>query len=88
MPASLPALRPCFTAFGAVLEALAALSHFMVLATRSGSSLAAENLFLRKQFMIRDRDGIFSNELDKAVTAMGVRVFRIPVRSPQAKRNL
>jgi transposase InsO family protein len=36
------------------------------------------------RFVIHDRDSIFSNELDKAVTAMGVRVLRTPVRSPQA----
>ncbi len=34
--------------------------------------------------MIHDRDSIFSQELDKGVTAMGVRVVRTPVRSPQA----
>jgi putative transposase len=38
------------------------------------------------RFVIRDRDSIFSRELDKGVgvTAMGVRVVRTPVRSPQA----
>jgi transposase InsO family protein len=36
------------------------------------------------QYLIHDRDSIFSKELDKQVTAMGVRVLRIPVRAPQA----
>ena len=36
------------------------------------------------RFVIHDRDGIFSRELDKAVTAMGVRVLRTPVRARKA----
>ena len=36
------------------------------------------------RFVIHDRDSIFSQELDKGVTAMGVRVVRTPVRAPQA----
>ena len=36
------------------------------------------------QFVIHDRDGIFSEEVDKEVTAMGVRVLRTPVRAPTA----
>ena len=36
----------------AVLEALATFGHFVVLTTRSRSSLAAENLFLRKQLAL------------------------------------
>jgi hypothetical protein len=36
------------------------------------------------RFLIHDRDSIFSPELDKAVAAMGVRVLRTPLRSPQA----
>jgi len=35
--------------------------------------------------LIHDRDSIYSRELDRAVTAMGVRVLRTPVRAPQAK---
>ena len=34
--------------------------------------------------MIHDRDSIFSTEPDKAVTELGVRVLRTPVRAPQA----
>jgi putative transposase len=34
--------------------------------------------------VIHDRDTIFSQELDKGVSAMGVRVVRTPVRAPQA----
>ena len=34
------------------------------------------------QFVIHDRDSIFSKELDKEVAAMGVRVLRTPVRAP------
>jgi putative transposase len=36
------------------------------------------------RFLIHDRDGIFSQELDRAVAAMGVRVLRTPLQSPQA----
>jgi putative transposase len=36
------------------------------------------------RFLIHDRDSIFSRELDKEVTGMGVRVLRTPVRSPKA----
>jgi transposase InsO family protein len=35
-------------------------------------------------FVIHDRDSIFSLELDRGVTAMGVRVLRTPVRAPRA----
>lgn len=36
------------------------------------------------RFVIHDRDSIFSEELDKAVTELGVRVLRTPVRAPKA----
>jgi transposase InsO family protein len=36
------------------------------------------------RFLIHDRDSIFSRDLDKAVTAMGVRVLKTPVRAPKA----
>jgi transposase InsO family protein len=36
------------------------------------------------RFLIHDRDSIFSKELDKEITAMGVRVLRTPVRAPTA----
>ena len=36
------------------------------------------------RFVIHDRDSIFSRELDKEVSAMGVRVLRTPVRAPKA----
>ncbi len=36
------------------------------------------------QFLIHDRDSIFSRELDAAVKAMGVQVLRTPVRAPKA----
>ena len=35
------------------------------------------------RFVIHDRDRIYSNELDQAVEAMGVRVLRTPVRAPK-----
>ena len=38
----------------------------------------------RYRFVIHDRDRIFSKDLDEAVTSMGVRVLRTPVRDPQA----
>lgn len=36
------------------------------------------------RFLIHDRDSIFSRELDKQITAMGVRVLRTPVQAPKA----
>ena len=36
------------------------------------------------RFVIHDRDGIFSKELDKQVSAMGVRVLGTPVHAPKA----
>jgi transposase InsO family protein len=36
------------------------------------------------RFSIHDRDSIFSRKLDKAVTDLGVRVLRTPVRTPRA----
>jgi hypothetical protein len=36
------------------------------------------------RFVIHDRDSIFSEELDKAVTGMEVRILRTPVRAPKA----
>jgi putative transposase len=36
------------------------------------------------RFLIHDRDSIFSRKLDKAVTDLGVRVLRTPVRAPMA----
>jgi transposase InsO family protein len=36
------------------------------------------------RFVIHDRDSIFSNQLDKGVTDLGVRVFRTPVPAPMA----
>ena len=38
----------------------------------------------RYRFVVHDRDRIYSRDLDAAVTAMGVKVLRTPVRSPQA----
>ena len=38
----------------------------------------------RYRFVIHDRDSIFSQELDRGVTALGVRVLRTPVRAPKA----
>ena len=36
------------------------------------------------RFVIHDRDSIFSKQLDKGVTDLGVRVLRTPVRAPMA----
>ncbi|HEV8416868.1 MAG TPA: hypothetical protein VGQ49_24950 [Bryobacteraceae bacterium] len=36
------------------------------------------------RFLIHDRDSIFSKDLDKAVTAMGVRILKTPARAPKA----
>jgi putative transposase len=38
------------------------------------------------RFLIHDRDSIYSEELDLAVRAMGVRILKTPFRSPQAKQ--
>lgn len=52
MPVSLPYSTTIIHRFRAVLEALATFGHFVVLTSRSRSSLAAENLFLRKQLAL------------------------------------
>jgi transposase InsO family protein len=39
------------------------------------------------QYVIHDRDRIYSHDLDQGVESMGVRVLRTPVRSPQAVRT-
>src|SRR5260370_39518931 len=36
------------------------------------------------RFVIHDRDSIFSEEGDKGLTNLGVRVLRTPVRAPKA----
>jgi putative transposase len=36
------------------------------------------------RFVIHDRDSIFSRELDRQVTHLGVRVLRTPIRAPRA----
>jgi putative transposase len=36
------------------------------------------------RYLIHDRDSIFCKELEKEITAMGVRVVRTPVRAPKA----
>ena len=36
------------------------------------------------QYVIHDRDRIYSHDLDQGVKSMGVRVLRTPVRSPKA----
>ena len=36
------------------------------------------------RFVLHDRDSIFSQQLDKAVTRLGVTVLRTPVRAPTA----
>jgi putative transposase len=36
------------------------------------------------QFLIHDRDAIFSQELDQRIRSLGLRVLKTPVRSPQA----
>jgi hypothetical protein len=39
------------------------------------------------RFVIHDRDKIYSQELDIAIRAMGVRVLKTPFRSPQANSH-
>jgi putative transposase len=39
------------------------------------------------RFLIHDRDSIYSEELDLAVRAMGVRILKTPFRSPQANSH-
>lgn len=38
----------------------------------------------RYRFLIHDRDNIFSDELDKSIANLGIRVIETPYRSPQA----
>jgi hypothetical protein len=38
------------------------------------------------RFVIHDRDSKFSKQLDKAVTDLGVRILRTPVRAPKRTR--
>ncbi len=44
-------------------------------------AIASDHLY---QFLIHDRDCIFSSQLDNSVTRMGLRVLRTPFRSPKA----
>ena len=37
------------------------------------------------RFLVHDRDSIFSNDLDQAVTAMGVRILKTPVTSAKGE---
>ena len=37
------------------------------------------------RFVLHDRDGIYAAEVDRAITSMGRRVLKTPVRTPQAK---
>ncbi len=39
------------------------------------------------RFVVRDRDTIYSQELDLAVRAMGVKILKTPFRSPQANSH-
>jgi transposase InsO family protein len=39
------------------------------------------------RFVLHDRDSIYSPWLDTAVTAMGVRVLRTPIQTPQANAH-
>jgi len=36
------------------------------------------------RFLVHDRDAIYAPEVDRAITAMGLRVLKTPVRTPQA----
>ena len=36
------------------------------------------------RFLIHDRDGIYSHQLDSALEAMGLRILKTPYRAPQA----
>ncbi len=36
------------------------------------------------RFVLHDRDGIYAADVDRAITSMGRRVLRTPVRTPQA----
>jgi hypothetical protein len=39
------------------------------------------------RFVIHDRDSIYSKGVDKTLGAMGLRVLKTPVRSPQANAH-
>jgi putative transposase len=45
------------------------------------AAIAADHAY---RFLIHDRDGIFSGELDRHVQTLGLKVLKPPVRSPQA----
>jgi putative transposase len=36
------------------------------------------------RFLIHDRDSIYSEDVDRAITAMGLTILKTPVRAPQA----
>jgi putative transposase len=36
------------------------------------------------QFLIHDRDSIYSAEVDRTITVIGLTILKTPVRSPQA----
>jgi putative transposase len=38
----------------------------------------------RHRFLIHDRDSIYSDRVDRTIAAMGLRILKTPVRSPQA----
>src|SRR5262249_30341943 len=40
------------------------------------------------RFLIRDRDSIYSAEVDRTITAMGLTILKTPVRSPQTNAFL
>jgi len=37
------------------------------------------------RFLVHDHDTVFSNAVDRAVGAMGLRVLKTPIAAPQAK---
>jgi putative transposase len=39
------------------------------------------------RFVIHDRDSIFSDRVDRTITATGLTVLKTPARSPQAMRS-
>ena len=49
--------------------------------SNSGRHLPGDHPY---RFLIHDRDSIFSEEVDKGLTNLGVRVLRTPLRAPKA----
>jgi len=60
------------------------LIHFDITSHRKATWTFQQFRSQHYRFLIHDRDSIYSEELDLAVRAMGVRILKTPFRSPQS----